>query len=101
MKRFVILGTIGGALMFSSCATISISGEAQLAPRSAICRKVNQKQFWFLFGLFPLGDNSTDNVIPKGKKVKVETKYTIADFAITWLTSGFITSRTAEVYVCE
>ncbi len=101
MKRFVILGTIGGALMFSSCATISISGEAQLAPKSAVCRKVNQKQIWFLLGLFPLGDNSTDDIIPKGKKVRVETKFTLTDFAIEFLTSGFLTSRTAEVYVCE
>ena len=101
MRRALTLGAIGGALLLSSCATISISGEAQLAPKSAVCRKVNQKQIWFLFGLFPIGDNSTDDIIPKGKKVKIETKFTLTDFAIEFLTSGFLMSRKAEVYVCE
>ncbi len=101
MRRALTLETIGGALLLSSCATISISGEAQLAPKSAVCRKVNQKQIWFLFGLFPIGDNSTDDIIPKGKKVKIETKFTLTDFAIEFLPSGFLVSRTAEAYVCE
>ncbi len=101
MKRALTLGAIGGALLLSSCATISISGEAQLVPKASVCTKVAQKQFFFLLGLFPIGDNSTDDVIPKGKKVKVETKFTFTDFAIDFLTSGFLMSRTAEIYVCE
>jgi hypothetical protein len=106
LGRFLIAGIIGGALLTSSCATVRVSGDARLAPSTAICSKVTEKRyFYILYGLVPLGNTSTDEIIPKGRKVRVEVKYTVMDVIIGALANMFIpttlTSKTAEVYVCE
>ena len=83
------------------CFTIRVGGKAELAPSSEEGTRIAQKRFWYaLWGLVPLGDNSTDQLIPETvKKVRVETKYTVPDFLInlfTWLVT--IETFTAEVY---
>ncbi|MDI7262111.1 MAG: hypothetical protein QME90_19625 [Thermodesulfobacteriota bacterium] len=62
---------------------------------------VAQKRCWYaLYGLIPLGDNSTDSIIPAtAKKVRVETKYKLSDALInlfTFLVS--IETFSVEVY---
>ncbi len=107
MKRILFLGIFGlVALFLSNCATIVVEGDAQLAKPTDICQKVNEKRYlYILWGLVPLGDNSTATIVPKGKKVKVETKYTIIDVLIGALANGCIPTtiqtKTAEVYICE
>ncbi len=101
-----MLSAILGVLSLTSCATVRVSGDAELAPSTAICRQVTEKRyFYLLFGLVPLGNTSTDEIIPKGKKVRVEVKYTVIDFLIGLLGNGCIPttlmSKTAEVYICE
>jgi len=83
------------------CFTIRVGGKAELAPSTEEGTKIAQKRFWYaLWGLVPLGDNSTDQLIPENvQKVRVETKYTVPDFLInlfTWLVT--IETFTAEVY---
>lgn len=83
------------------CFTIRVGGKADLASSTEEGTKIAQKRFWYaLWGLVPLGDNSTDQLIPENvKKVRVETKYTVPDFLInlfTWLVT--IETFTAEVY---
>jgi hypothetical protein len=88
------VGTVG-------CFTIRVGGKAELAPSSVEGTKIAQKRFWYaLWGLVPLGDNSTDRLIPENaKKVRVETKYTVPDFLINMFT-GLVTIETftAEIY---
>ncbi len=106
LSSILLAGIIGGAILSSSCATVRVSGDARLAPSTAICTKVNEKRYFYvLYGLVPLGNTSTDEIIPKGRRVRVEVKYTVLDVIIGMLANMFIpttlTSKTAEVYVCE
>ena len=83
------------------CFTIRVGGKAELAPSTDEGTKIAQKRYWYaLWGLIPLGDNSTDQLIPGNvKKVRVETKYTVPDFLnniYTWWVT--IETFTAEVY---
>jgi len=84
------------------CFTIRVGGKAELAPSTEEGTKVAQKRCWYvLWGLVPLGDNSTDSVIPaSAKKVRVETKYTVVDFLINIFT-GLVTIETFSVEIYE
>jgi hypothetical protein len=77
----VIMGVVG-------CYTIRVGGKAELAPSSEEGTKIAGKRCWYaLWGLVPIGDNSTDALIPAtAKKVRVETKYKISDFLINIFT---------------
>ena len=85
----------------AGCFTIKVGGKAQLASSGEEGTLVAEKRCWYaLWGLVPLGDNSTDHVIPpQANKVRLETKYTILDALInmfTFLVS--IETFSVEVY---
>jgi hypothetical protein len=79
-----------------------VGGKAELAPSTEDGTKIAQKRCWYaLWGLIPLGDNSTDPLIPATvKKVRVETKYTVVDFLINVFT-GWLTIETFSVEIYE
>ncbi len=83
------------------CYTIRIGGKAELAPSTEEGTKIAGKRCWYaLWGLVPIGDNSTDSLIPATvKKVRVETKYTIMDALINIFTFiASIETFTVEIY---
>ena len=83
------------------CFTIRVGGKAELAPSTEEGTKIADKRCWYaLWGLVPIGDNSTDSLIPESvKKVRVETKYTISDFLINIFTFILtIETFTVEIY---
>ena len=84
------------------CYTIKIGGKAELAPSTEEGTKIAQKRCWYaLWGLVPLGDNSTDSLIPGAvKRVRVETKYKVSDFLINIFT-GIVTIETFSVEIYE
>jgi hypothetical protein len=83
------------------CFTIRVGGKGELAPSTETGTKIAEKRYWYaLWGLVPLGDNSTDSLIPDTvKKVRVETKYTLVDALINMFTF-IVTVETfkAEIY---
>lgn len=86
------------------CATIKIGGHAQLAPSSEVGKKIAEKRYWYaLYGVIPLSDNTTDNLIPPNvKRVRVETKWTAMDFILSIFTEILtIYCWTAEIYEVE
>ncbi len=86
---------------FVGCYTIRIGGKAELAPSTEEGTKIAGKRCWYaLWGLVPIGDNSTDSLIPATvKKVRVETKYTIMDALINIFTFiASIETFTVEIY---
>ncbi len=92
----------------TGCSTIKIEGNAKLVPHSPeyICKKVSEKRaYYLLWGLIPISNNSTEDIIPPGKEIKVETKYTGMDILIgiaaNILIPTTISSMTAEVYTCS
>jgi hypothetical protein len=89
-------------ICFTGCFTIKVGGKAQLAPSDQAGTLVAEKRFWYaLYGLIPLGDNSTDKYIPPTvNKVRVETKYKVLDFFINIFT-GLITIETFTVEIYE
>ena len=84
------------------CYTIKVGGKAELAPSTEEGTKIAQKRCWYaLWGLVPIGDNSTDSLIPGTvKKVRVETKYKVTDFLINIFT-GIVTIETFSVEIYE
>ena len=100
-KTTTLILLIAFVIGLSGCFTIRVGGKAELAASTQEGTKIAQKRFWYaLWGLVPLGDNSTDQLIPESiKKVRVETKYTVPDFLINIFT-GLVTIETftAEVY---
>ncbi len=96
----VLLITV--TISVAGCYTIKIGGKAELAPSTEEGTKIAQKRCWYaLWGLVPIGDNSTDSLIPGTvKRVRVETKYKISDFFINIFT-GIVTIETFSVEIYE
>jgi predicted small secreted protein len=90
------------SMILAACFTIRVGGKAELAPSTEEGTKIAQKRCWYaVWGLVPLGDNSTDPLIPGTvKKVRVETKYTVPDFLINIFT-GLVTIETFTVEIYE
>lgn len=86
----------------AGCFTIRIGGKAELAPSTEVGTKIAEKKCWYaLWGLVPIGDNSTDSLIPGTvKKVRVETKFTVLNFLINMFT-GIATIETVTVEIYE
>jgi len=85
----------------AGCFTIRVGGKGELAPSTEEGMKIAHKRCWYaLWGLVPIGDNSTDSLIPGTvKRVRVETKYTVSDFLINIFTFILtIETFTVEVY---
>lgn len=101
-KKLVILILLVTVIMsLAGCFTIRVGGKAELAPSTEEGTKIAHKRCWYaLWGLLPIGDNSTDSLIPETvKKVKVETKYTVSDALINMFTFILtIETFTVEVY---
>jgi hypothetical protein len=101
-KKFVsliLLLAVGTSV--AGCFTIRVGGKAELAPSTEEGTKIAHKRCWYaLWGLVPIGDNSTDSLIPESaKKVRMETKYTVPDFLINIFTIILtIETFTVEVY---
>ena len=102
-KKLISLVLLLAVIMsVASCFTIRVGGKAELAPSTEEGTKIAQKRCWYaLYGLVPIGDNSTDSLIPGTvKKVRVETKYKISDFLINIFT-GIVTIETFSVEIYE
>ena len=101
-KKLVSLMLLLAVTMsFAGCFTIRVGGKAELAPSTEEGTKIAHKRCWYaLWGLVPIGDNSTDSLIPEtAKKVRLETKYTVPDFFITIFTIVLtIETFTVEIY---
>ncbi len=86
----------------AGCFTIKVGGKAELAPSTEEGTKIAGKRYWYaLWGLVPIGDNSTDSLIPGTvKRIRVETKYKVSDFFINIFT-GLVTIETFSVEIYE
>jgi hypothetical protein len=99
LVSLVLLIAVG--MSVAGCFTIRVGGKGELAPSTEEGTKIAQKRCWYaLWGLVPIGDNSTDSLIPGTvKKVRVETKYTIVDALINIFTFIVtIETFTVEIY---
>jgi hypothetical protein len=99
LVSLVLLIAVG--MSVAGCFTIKIGGKAELAPSAEEGTKIAEKRCWYgLWGLIPIGDNSTDSLIPAtAKKVRVETKITIMDALINIFTLlATIETFSVEVY---
>jgi hypothetical protein len=102
-KKIVILVVlVAVTISIAGCFTIRVGGKAELAPSTEEGTKIAEKRCWYaLWGLVPIGDNSTDSLIPGiVKKVRVETKFTVLNFLINIFT-GIATIETITVEIYE
>ncbi len=101
-KILCLLLLIAVTTSLVGCFTIKVGGKAELALSTEEGTKIAQKRCWYaLYGLIPIGDNSTDSLIPATvKRVRVETKYKVSDFLINIFT-GLVTIETFSVEIYE
>ena len=112
LSALIVAMFIGGAL--SSCGTITVTtppgSKVVIADKGqsgiAGCTLYGQKRYiYLLWGLVPLGDNTTTTIMPKKGKVVVETKTTLIDGLLNTLANAFLPTtlyfNTAEVYKCS
>ncbi len=105
MKRIVLAAVLASiVLSVFGCATVMISappssnvkllGEIEPAPS-----KVTIKNWYFLFGLVPISNNATSDVIAKYqfKDVRVKTYMGPVDWIISYLTYGIIYTNTVDI----
>ena len=100
-KLVSVILLLAVTMSIAGCFTIRVGGKAELAPSTEGGTKIAHKRCWYaLWGLVPIGDNSTDSLIPETvKKVRVETKYTVPDFLINIFTIILtIETFTVEIY---
>jgi hypothetical protein len=100
-KLVSLILLVAVTISIAGCFTIRVGGKAELASSTEEGTRIAQKRCWYaLWGLLPIGDNSTDSLIPETvKKVRVETKYTVSDFLINIFTILVsIETFTVEIY---
>lgn len=100
-KLVSLILLVAVTISVAGCFTIRVGGKAELAPSTEEGTKIADKRCWYaLWGLVPIGDNSTDSLIPEAvKKVRVETKYTVSDALINIFTILVsIETFTVEIY---
>jgi len=101
-KVMVLIVLIAFSVTAAGCFTIRIGGKGELAPSTEKGTKIGEKRIWYaLWGLVPLGDNSTDSLIPEtARKIRVETKYTLVDALINIFTI-IVSVETFKVEIYE
>ena len=100
-KLITLILLLAVTMSVAGCFTIRVGGKAELALSTEEGTKIAHKRCWYaLWGLVPIGENSTDSLIPETvKKVRVETKYTVTDFLINIFTFILtIETFTVEIY---
>lgn len=105
MFRRVLIPFVLFCLLFTSCATVSIvapTGQnVMLAPETeGMTLKTSKKVWYVLWGLVPITNNSTEDLITKYnlQSVRVKTQYDVLDFLISYFL-GFLTLHTKTVIV--
>jgi hypothetical protein len=104
-KVLLVLVSLILILAFTGCATIVVKapeGKNLSFASGSPAGYDKSKMVWFaLWGLLPLGDNSTADMladVPNGSKVFVKTELTPLDVIITALLS-FVTIQTRTVSI--
>lgn len=93
MRRIVALALAG--LLSAGCATVVVEApegrRVPLATQDAPAEAAYQKKVWYcLWGLVPLTDNSSADLVakvPEGKRVRVTVQYSLADVIMGIFTS--------------
>jgi hypothetical protein len=110
MKKVILISlAVFIVFIFMSCGTVNVVSKyneksyAYLMPQfvgevKEVRSKWNVYLFW---GLLPLGDNSTDNLIMPKEMVRVRTEENIFTYIIRYVSFGIISANVAEVEVLK
>lgn len=98
---FLVLITV----FITNCGTVLVNAPPRedirlLSETESASFKTSMKTWYVLWGLVPITNNSTADIIAKHqlKNVKVKTYYSVVDFLIGALLGGFsIYTRTTEI----
>ncbi len=89
---------------YSTIALGPMDKEVKLAKKGSMCSEIARKKVWYiLYGLVPLGDNTTSDIVQGVEHpVKIEAVTTVVDVLIGIFTSIVtIMPRTIIVYGCR
>jgi|YNPNPStandDraft_1061719.scaffolds.fasta_scaffold47109_3 uncharacterized protein YceK len=104
MKQLLILIIIG-ALLITNCGTVLVNAPPKdnvtlLAEADATTFKTSMKCWYVLWGLVPISNNSTADLIAKHnlKNVRAKAYYSFVDFLINMVLGTFtIYTNTVEI----
>ena len=108
MRKFLLCAACAAVMaVVSGCATVTVEGPAgnpvQLANTGKNLNEIKNIKMWYIFwGLVPLGDNSTAQIIQEAKikVVRVQTQANLDDLIMNLL--GIVPvipySRTVYIY---
>jgi len=112
MKRFLLsVGVVAFSLL--GCATVNVTAppgaQVRVAPKGSAgvagCTLYGSKRnIYLLWGLLPLGDNSTQTIMPQSGEVVVQTEATFLDGVLGVVANLLPTTlyfNTAKVYLCS
>jgi hypothetical protein len=92
-RNLLLLLTLAWGL--SACMTTRTSVGTYVEDTGQEYTYAKGKQFWLFYGIIPLG--RTDVSTPTHGNCQVITRYTFADFLISGITGGILTSYTIQV----
>ena len=93
MKKFLILGT--ALLMLSACRTTKTDvGQFRETPTEDYVY-AKGKQVWLFWGLLPVGRTKVNT--PSSGNCQVVTRTNLADFLISGITAGIVTTETIKI----
>lgn len=94
-----------GIVLFSNCGTVLVNAPAKedvrlMSETEASSFKTKMKCWYVLWGLVPISNNSTADIIAKHqlKNTRVKTYYSFVDFLINMVLGSFtIYTNTVEI----
>jgi hypothetical protein len=105
-KRVPIILICLFCLLFSSCATISIIApvgqKVMLASETTpVAFSTTKKVFYLLWGLVPISNNSTDDIIAKYnlENVRFKTQYDFIDVLVSFVFGDFISLHSKTIVI--
>ncbi len=105
MKKIALALALMGLV---GCATVKVEAPQPVKLASInehTVPKASKKVFYLLWGLVPITDNSTSDLVApytsgeKEIRVKITAKYDFVDWVISFLTLGILSSQTVSVEV--
>jgi hypothetical protein len=106
MKRLVsLILVVTLVLTFAGCYTVNIKApegkKILISSKEVVVPDMSKKAFYLLWGLVPITDNSTADLLskyPDGAEVAISTKFDILDYLISYVLGQVsFGSKTIEV----
>ncbi|MBS4015628.1 MAG: hypothetical protein KGZ86_04250 [Candidatus Latescibacteria bacterium] len=103
MKKLILV-TLLACLVFAGCMTVKVVAPpgqdiTLLTEAEATSFKMTKRAIFLLYGLIPISNNTTDDMLAKYnlENVRVTTEFDIIDWLISGVTSGLVVTKSVTI----